>query len=252
MNLPRTSAVAPTSPHALSRRLASTAVAFQTNPAATTAPVQADMHHDLADAQTPSIHSFFEKATGTWQYVLSDPTTSKAVIIDPVLDYDPASGAISTKSADRLLAFIKQQGLEVVRILYVSSLSYCMVASLIEPRFFHCSETHAHADHLTASQYLKRQLGGVPVGIGARITQVQQKFAPRYGFDDAALLEGTFDTYFRDDDEFQLGELSCRVVHLPGHTPDHIGYVFGKAIFTGDSIFNVRRSYRPPIGLVQS
>ncbi|PSS37818.1 hypothetical protein PHLCEN_2v286 [Hermanssonia centrifuga] len=100
-------------------------------------------------------------------------------------------------------------------------------------------ETHAHADHLTSSQYLKSQLGGnVPVCIGARIAQVQNTFASVYGFDNPAFFQNTFDIYFEDDFEFALGGTTCRVMHLPGHTPDHIGYVLGGAIFTGDSIFN--------------
>ena len=80
-----------------------------------------------------------------------------------------------------------------------------------------------------------------------RSVQVQKRFAPVYGLDDAALLENVFDTYFQDDEEFKLGTLSCRVVHLPGHTPDHIGYIFGKAVFTGDSIFNVSPLLSPDI-----
>lgn len=84
----------------------------------------------------------------------------------------------------------------------------------------------------------------MPIGIGARITQVQELFAPVYGFDNEALLENAFDIYFKDDEEFKLGGLTARVVHLPGHTPDHVGYVIGKAIFTGDSIFNVSRNRR--------
>lgn len=106
-----------------------------------------------------------------------------------------------------------------------------------EPR---SSETHAHADHLTAAQYFKQHLGqDVPVCIGQRISQVQETFAPIYGLDDPALFEKTFDCYLKDDEQFELGRLSCRVMHLPGHTPDHVGYMIGKAVFTGDSIFNV-------------
>ena len=82
--------------------------------------IQPDMHHEPVDAQTPAIHSFFEKVTSTWQYVLVDLATSEAVIVDPVLDYDPASGTVSTTSADKLLAYIEQEGLKVVRILYVT------------------------------------------------------------------------------------------------------------------------------------
>lgn len=122
---------------------------------------------------------------------------------------------------------------------------FCAYPSLlfrfVAPILRRSRETHAHADHLTAAQYLKQQLGGdVSVGIGQRIGQVQKTFAPVYGYDDPAVFENTFDHYFKDDETFKLGDLSCQVVHLPGHTPDHVGYVIGKAIFTGDSIFNVR------------
>ncbi|KAI0081902.1 Metallo-hydrolase/oxidoreductase [Panus rudis PR-1116 ss-1] len=173
--------------------------------------------HFENDPKTPTVFTFFETTTSTWQYVVTDLKTREAVIIDPVLDYDPASGKVSTQTADGLLSFIQSKGLRVTKIL----------------------ETHAHADHLTASQYLKKQLGGnVPIGIGSRITQVQQTFAPKYGFDDPALLDGAFDLYLKDDETISLGGYTGQVVHLPGHTPDHVGYVFGEAIFTGDSIFN--------------
>lgn len=217
---------------------------LETTPAAPTLPtLQPDRRHDSPDPKTPTVFSFFEPATSTWQYVVADIAASRAVIIDPVLDYDPASGAVSTKSADGLLGFVKDRGLTVTHIL-------CATCSLHPP----CNatepglttdlyrETHAHADHLTSSQYLKLRLGNVPVCIGERITQVQETFAPVYGFDEAELFENTFDIYFKDDAEFTLGSTTCRVLHLPGHTPDHVGYVFGLVIFTGDSIFNVSRS----------
>ncbi|TFK18213.1 metallo-beta-lactamase [Coprinopsis marcescibilis] len=163
----------------------------------------------------PAIDSFFEPATSTWQYVVSDPTTKKAVIIDSVLDFSPASGEISTKTADSLLAFIKQKGLEVIMIL----------------------ETHAHADHLTAAQYLKSRLGGsVPVAIGKRITGVQKTFAKVYGVPKES-FEGTFDKLWEDDETFRIGNLECHVMHLPGHTPDHVGYRCGNALFVGDTLF---------------
>lgn len=79
----------------------------------------------------------------------------------------------------------------------------------------------------------------MPICIGKRIAQVQQRFAPIYGFDDPGLISNSFDTYFEDEEQFTLGSYTCRVMHLPGHTPDHVGYVFGSAVFTGDSIFNV-------------
>ncbi|KAG6862253.1 hypothetical protein C0995_002184 [Termitomyces sp. Mi166 len=151
----------------------------------------------------------------TWQYLVADPITLEAAIIDPVLDYDITTRAVSTSTADCILKFIQDRGLKVLRIL----------------------ETHAHADHLSASQYLKEKLPDeVPLCIGKRITQVQQTFAPRYGLDPHS-LEGAFDTLLEDDEEFKLGNISCKVIHLPGHTPDHVGYILGKNVFTGDSIF---------------
>ncbi|KAF9820430.1 hypothetical protein IEO21_01439 [Rhodonia placenta] len=180
-------------------------------------PAEPWKRHLSPDPSTPTVFTFFENATSTWQYIVVDPHTSDAVVIDPVLDYDANAGAISTKTADGLLSFIHHEGLHVRRIL----------------------ETHAHADHLTAAQYFKQHLGqDVPVCIGQRISQVQETFAPIYGLDDPALFEKTFDCYLKDDEQFELGRLSCRVMHLPGHTPDHVGYMIGKAVFTGDSIFN--------------
>ncbi|PIL36237.1 hypothetical protein GSI_01899 [Ganoderma sinense ZZ0214-1] len=177
--------------------------------------VPCEKHHSQ-DAETPTVFSFFEPATSTWQYVVADTKTSEAVIVDPVLDYDPASGLVTTSTADGLVSFVEHNGLKVSKIL----------------------ETHAHADHLTAAQYLKHQLpGDVPVCIGQRIRQVQNTFAVVYGIDSPSLVN-SFDIYFQDDEEFALGSLSCRVVHLPGHTPDHVGFIVGKAVFTGDSIFN--------------
>ncbi|KAI0793225.1 Metallo-hydrolase/oxidoreductase [Abortiporus biennis] len=181
------------------------------------APAVPSRRHVYDDAATPTVLTFFEKATSTWQYIVYDPVSLEAAIVDSVLDYDPASGTVSTTTADSLLSFVEDNQLNIKFIL----------------------ETHAHADHLTAAQYLKQQLGGnVQVGIGYRITQVQKTFAPIYGFDDPSIFDNTFDKYFKDDEEFKLGNLGCQVIHLPGHTPDHVGYVVGKAIFTGDSIFN--------------
>ncbi|RDX55184.1 Metallo-hydrolase/oxidoreductase [Lentinus brumalis] len=172
--------------------------------------------HPSSDPETPTVFTFYEKDTSTWQYIVVDPRTSEAVIIDPVLDYDPASGVLSTATADGLVSFVEHNGLKVIRIL----------------------ETHAHADHLTAAQYLKQELNGdVPVCIGQRIKQVQETFAPIYGLE-LSSLENAFDVYLGDNEEFKLGSLSCHVLHLPGHTPDHVGFVIGKAVFAGDSIFN--------------
>ncbi|KAJ7703207.1 Metallo-hydrolase/oxidoreductase [Mycena rosella] len=177
------------------------------------ASVAAPQCHSSQSSDSPTVHSFFEENTSTWQYVVLDPATREAALIDTVLDYDPSSGTISTTSADRILSFIETHGLKIKYVL----------------------ETHAHADHLTAAQYYKKKIQ-VPVGIGRRISTVQETFAPIYGFSPSSFVD-TFDLLFRDDEEFSLGNLSCRVIHLPGHTPDHVGYVIGQTVFTGDSIF---------------
>lgn len=162
----------------------------------------------------PDVYSFFEKDTSTWQYIVVDPVTKQAVIVDPVLDYNPASGVISTKTADGLLAFVKEKGLKVTKLM----------------------ETHAHADHITAAQYLKKQLGDVQVGIGKRIVGVQERFAKIYGVP-KEWWDGAFDKYWEDNERFKIGDLECSVIHLPGHTPDHVGYKCGEGLFVGDTLF---------------
>lgn len=164
----------------------------------------------MASKPEPVIHHEFEPQTGTWQYVVADPSSSRAAIIDPVLDYDPATQLITTTTADSLLSLVKDKGLTVDWIL----------------------ETHAHADHLTASSYLQAQLSQVqggqkpPIGIGKRIDQVQGLFGERYGIA-ADEYTGVFDKLFEDDETFSIGGLQASVIHLPGHTPDHIGYKIG-------------------------
>ncbi len=169
---------------------------------------------------TPEIHPCFEPSTSTWQYVVADPETREAIIIDSVLDFDPVKNRISTESADKLLNLVTSHQYSISRIL----------------------ETHAHADHLTASAYLQRRLVqmGQPrpdICIGKRIIQVQDHFSKKYGFD-AAELQNVFDKLFDDNEEFFVGQIPAKVLHLPGHTPDHIGYNIGNNVFTGDSIFN--------------
>lgn len=160
-------------------------------------------------APDPIIQSLFEEQTGTWQYVVADPSTKKAVIIDSVLDYDPKTHIISTETADALLSTIAENGYQVEKIL----------------------ETHAHADHLTAAAYLQHRLSQVqgakpPICIGHRIKQVQRLFANKYGIL-ADEYEHVFDHLFEDDETFSIGRLTAKVIHLPGHTPDHIGYQIG-------------------------
>ncbi|PNS14564.1 hydroxyacylglutathione hydrolase [Sphaceloma murrayae] len=168
----------------------------------------------------PVVRSVFESVTGTWQHIVTDPVTKSTAIIDPVIDYDPAKNEITTSSADRLLDIVTDQQLLVSWIL----------------------ETHAHADHLTAAHYLRGTLATSQahrpsIAIGHGISGVQRRWAERYGIPKHE-YEGAFDHTFHDGETFQIGELTVRVLHLPGHTPDHIGYLIGSNVFTGDSIFN--------------
>lgn len=173
-------------------------------------------YHSNATTTTrePVIHDIFENVTGTWQYVVADPSTMAAVIIDPVLDFDPATQIVSTQAADSLLSLIIFWGYKVEMIL----------------------ETHAHADHLTASSYLQSRLAmqqdgsGPPIGIGKRIEQVQKMFGERYGIPREEYLN-VFDKLFDDNEKFDIGSLKATAIHLPGHTPDHLGYHIGSKLF---------------------
>ncbi|KAJ5295094.1 hypothetical protein PENANT_c035G06951 [Penicillium antarcticum] len=168
----------------------------------------------------PIIHSIIDKETGTWQYIVACPNSRNAVIIDPVLNLEPTQPKIMTSSADSLLDVVSSHNYTVVRLL----------------------ETHAHADHLTAAYYLQRRLlvlqqCKVPICTGYRIKQVQDFFAAIYNVPKTD-LDGAFDHLFQDDEIFSIGNLTAQVLHLPGHTPDHSGFLIGSNIFTGDSIFN--------------
>lgn len=164
---------------------------------------------ELQSSSQPIVHSIFESQTSTWQYVVADPATSKAVIIDSVLDIAPATLQLSTKSADELLALVRENNYRIEMIL----------------------ETHAHADHISAAAYLQdalaRASGHRPaIGIGKRIKQVQAVFGARYQIPEGEYANA-FDRLFEDDETFQLGSLHIKVLHLPGHTPDHVGYQIG-------------------------
>ncbi|KAF4982470.1 hypothetical protein FZEAL_1924 [Fusarium zealandicum] len=201
--------------HASHKTRISTSLKLQ-NVNASRAPYSTQPHA----TQDPIVHDVFENITGTWQYVVADPSTSSAAIIDPVLDYDPVTQAVTTKTADAILALIKKQGYKVERIL----------------------ETHAHADHLTAASYLQSRLTQEqghrpPIGIGKRITQVQTRFGQGYGVSTEE-YQVVFDKLFDDDETFDIGTLKATAMHLPGHTPDHMGYKIGDNVFCGDSIFH--------------
>ena len=163
---------------------------------------------------TPSVQAFFDHATNTVSYLVHDPATKKAAIIDPVLDFTPRNGRIATTSADALLATAKAQGLEIVYLL----------------------ETHAHADHLSAAHHL-RQATGAPVVIGSHITQVQTIFGQLFEADDVTADGRDFDRLVADGDSLPLGDIQIEVMHTPGHTPACLTYVIGDAAFVGDTLF---------------
>ena len=162
-----------------------------------------------------SVTSFFDPATFTVTYVVRDPLGDRAAIVDPVLDYDPKSGRTRTGSADKVIAFVRDNALKVDWIL----------------------ETHAHADHLSASQYLRDKLGG-KIAIGAHIRDVQKVFKKIFNLDEGFRTDGSqFDRLFDDGASFKIGSLDARVMHTPGHTPACLTYVVGTAAFVGDTLF---------------
>lgn len=163
----------------------------------------------------PEVFSFFDEPTNTASYVLKDPATNAAAIIDSVLDYDAAAGRTSTKAADEVIAFVKERGFDVQWLL----------------------ETHVHADHLSAAPYLKEKLGG-KIAIGANITIVQDVFGKVFNAGTEFERDGSqFDALFKDGDRIRVGEMTGYAMHTPGHTPACMTYVFGDAAFIGDTLF---------------
>jgi len=162
----------------------------------------------------PIIRGFFDEATSTVSYLLADPATGQAAIIDPVLDFDAASGRVGTGSADALLAAAKDEGWTISLIL----------------------ETHAHADHLSAAAYLRKQTGA-QVGIGSRIGEVQSIFRDIFAAPDVSDNGAEFDRLFGDGETFALGELTIEAIHTPGHTPACASYKVGDAVLVGDTLF---------------
>ena len=168
-----------------------------------------------ADPAAVQVRSFFDEATFTVTHVLSDPATGKAAVIDSVLDFDPASGRTSTTSADGVIAYIREQGLEVEWLL----------------------ETHAHADHLSGAPYLQEQLGG-RLAIGRHILSVQEVFGKIFNEGTRFARDGSqFDQLFDDGDRFAIGSIPAIALHVPGHTPADMAYVIGDAVFIGDTLF---------------
>ncbi|MCZ8172355.1 MAG: MBL fold metallo-hydrolase, partial [Brevundimonas sp.] len=163
---------------------------------------------------TAHIQAFFDEATFTVTYLVGDPATKQAVVIDSVLDFDPASGKVSTGSAEAVLAAAEQGGWTITHVL----------------------ETHAHADHLSAAPLIKGRTGA-RVGIGAHIDAVQQVFAGVFNAPDVSGTGAEFDDLFADGETFAVGELVFEVLHTPGHTAACIAYKVGDAIFVGDTLF---------------
>jgi glyoxylase-like metal-dependent hydrolase (beta-lactamase superfamily II) len=163
---------------------------------------------------TPDVQAFHDTDTFTITYVVSDPATGVAAIIDPVLDYDPNSGRTSTASADAVLAYVNENKLRVAWIL----------------------ETHVHADHLSGAPYLREKVGG-KAAIGDHVTNVQETFKGVFNLKDLATDGSQFDHLFADGEKFNIGDIEARVMATPGHTPACITYVIGDAAFVGDTLF---------------
>ncbi|MDR6177323.1 MULTISPECIES: MBL fold metallo-hydrolase [unclassified Pseudomonas] len=165
---------------------------------------------------TPRIEPFFDATTSTFTYVIYEAPGSRCAIVDSVLDYDPHSGRTATLSADRVARFVRDQGLTVEWLL----------------------ETHAHADHLSAAPYLRRQLGG-RIAIGEGIRRVQGAFKDVFNLEAEFRLDGSqFDHLFQPDEVFHIGALTARALHVPGHTPADMAYqVEEDHVFVGDTLF---------------
>jgi glyoxylase-like metal-dependent hydrolase (beta-lactamase superfamily II) len=164
--------------------------------------------------QQPVVHAFFEPQSFTYSYLVWDPQSKEAAVIDPVLDFDAASGSTSTSSAEQIIAKVKEHNLTVQWLL----------------------ETHVHADHLSAAPFLKQQLGG-RIAIGSGITEVQQLFGQVFNLKDLKTDGSAFDKLFADSESFMLGTIRCSVLHTPGHTPACVSYCIGDAVFVGDTLF---------------
>jgi len=163
----------------------------------------------------PIVHGIFDKATWTVTYIVHSGVGTACAIIDSVLDYDPKSGRTSTTSADKVVAYVQAHQLQVTWIL----------------------ETHAHADHVSAASYLKKLLGG-KTAIGAHITQVQKVFKGIFNLEPAFKQDGSqFDQLLDGDEAFEVGDMTGKVLFVPGHTPACVAYQLGDAVFVGDTLF---------------
>ena len=165
-------------------------------------------------ATAPAIRAFFDEPTSTVSYLVSDPATGRAAVIDPVLDFDLASGEADVRSALAILDAARAEGLAIDWVL----------------------ETHAHADHLSAAPFIKAETGA-RIGIGERIKEVQKIFRPMFHADDLRTDGSDFDELFADGQRFAIGGLEVEVIAVPGHTPADVAYRVGDAVFVGDTLF---------------
>ena len=163
----------------------------------------------------PDVTAFFDEATFTASFVVAEPEGSHCAVIDPVLDYDPKSGRTQTRSADQIIDHVSSRNLTVDWLI----------------------ETHAHADHLTATPYIKSKLGGRSA-IGEHITGVQEIFKGVFNLEDEFPTDGSqFDHLFKDGETYKIGDMDARAIHTPGHTPACMTHIIGDAAFVGDTLF---------------
>jgi glyoxylase-like metal-dependent hydrolase (beta-lactamase superfamily II) len=168
----------------------------------------------MSSPHRPEIQAFFDEPTNTVSYLIADPETRRAAVVDPVLDFDHRSGKASTKSADEILKWVKANGLTIEWVL----------------------ETHAHADHLSGAPYIKLKTDA-KVGIGEHIREVQKIFRPIFNATDLKGDGSEFDHLFKDGERFKIGNLDAEVIYTPGHTPACVSYKIEDAVFVGDTLF---------------
>lgn len=160
------------------------------------------------------VEAYFDNATNTVSYLVEDTATQQAVLIDPVLDYEPNRAALQTLSVDAILKDVRARGLTLTWVL----------------------DTHVHADHLSAADYVRKETGA-KIGIGAKITQVQKLFGPMFNAKDVCASGTVFDALLEEGDELPFGSTAIKVLHTPGHTPACVTYVIEDAAFVGDTLF---------------
>ncbi|WP_372572246.1 MBL fold metallo-hydrolase [Ruegeria jejuensis] len=163
----------------------------------------------------PDVTGFFDEQSNTISYIVRDPNSNACAVIDPVMEFDPAAGRLTFDCADRMIAFIREQGLTLEWII----------------------ETHVHADHLSGAPYIQQELGG-KIGIGEHVLTVQDTFGKIFNEGTEFQRDGSqFDKLFSDNDTYQVGGLPCFALHTPGHTPACMVHVMGDAAFAGDTLF---------------